>query len=551
MLNQLNVKNFALIESLSLSLGEGLNIITGETGAGKSILLGALGLLSGKRADLSVVREGAKKCVVEGEFLIEGYGLEEFFSLNDLDYEEHSIIRREIASNGKSRAFINDTPVNLNVLKELGELIIDIHSQHSNLLLAKPEFSFQLLDGFADQLAALKAYKSLFKQWSEKKNQLSLLEEKQASEKLNLEFNQFQLKELLNADLKEGEQEELEKEFELLNNAEEIKSKAAIVVNNIIYNNSSVQELSEEALNALEKLSLFDADYEELKERLKSALIEIKDIAEDVEQRTGSLSSDASRVQEIDDRLGLLFSLQKKYNVSSVEYLIEKREALKKLVEFVEGGSEELDHLRKEIENIEQELNAKASLLSKARSEAGKKVAKLIVEDLRLLGIEQAQLSFEIEKTELNANGCDHLDILFSANKGKSLGKLTKTASGGELSRVMLSLKKIMSSKTNLPTIVFDEIDTGVSGEVANQMGILMKQMGSKMQVITITHLPQIAAKGNVHFKVSKSHEAEITTSQIRNLDLDARVVELAQMLSGAQVTEAAKQNALELLNQV
>lgn len=551
MLNQLNVKNFALIESLTLSLGEGLNIITGETGAGKSILLGALGLLSGKRADLSVVREGAKKCVVEGEFLIEGYGLEEFFSLNDLDYEEHSIIRREIASNGKSRAFINDTPVNLNVLKELGELIIDIHSQHSNLLLAKPEFSFQLLDGFADQLEALKAYKSLFKQWSEKKNQLSLLEEKQASEKLNLEFNQFQLKELLDADLKEGEQEELEKEFELLNNAEEIKSKAAIVVNNIIYNNSSVQELSEEALNALEKLSLFDADYEELKERLKSALIEIKDIAEDVEQRTGGLSSDASRVQEIDDRLGLLFSLQKKYNVSSVEYLIEKREALKKLVEFVEGGSEELDHLRKEIENIEQELNAKASLLSKARSEAGKEVAKLIVEDLRLLGIEQTQLSFEIEKTELNANGCDHLDILFSANKGKSLGKLTKTASGGELSRVMLSLKKIMSSKTNLPTIVFDEIDTGVSGEVANQMGILMKQMGSKMQVITITHLPQIAAKGNVHFKVSKSHESEITTSQIRNLDADTRVIELAQMLSGAQVTEAAKQNALELLNQV
>lgn len=551
MLNQLNVKNFALIESLTLSLGEGLNIITGETGAGKSILLGALGLLSGKRADLSVVREGAKKCVVEGEFLIEGYGLEEFFSLNDLDYEEHSIIRREIASNGKSRAFINDTPVNLNVLKELGELIIDIHSQHSNLLLAKPEFSFQLLDGFADQLEALKAYKSLFKQWSEKKNQLSLLEEKQASEKLNLEFNQFQLKELLDADLKEGEQEELEKEFELLNNAEEIKSKAAIVVNNIIYNNSSVQELSEEALNALEKLSLFDADYEELKERLKSALIEIKDIAEDVEQRTGGLSSDASRVQEIDDRLGLLFSLHKKYNVSSVEYLIEKREALKKLVEFVEGGSEELDHLRKEIENIQQELNAKASLLSKARSEAGKEVAKLIVEDLRLLGIEQTQLSFEIEKTELNANGCDHLDILFSANKGKSLGKLTKTASGGELSRVMLSLKKIMSSKTNLPTIVFDEIDTGVSGEVANQMGILMKQMGSKMQVITITHLPQIAAKGNVHFKVSKSHESEITTSQIRNLDADTRVIELAQMLSGAQVTEAAKQNALELLNQV
>tara|TARA_Y100000766_G_C18902264_1_gene604003 strand:+ start:1199 stop:2854 length:1656 start_codon:yes stop_codon:yes gene_type:complete len=550
MLNNLHIQNFALIQDLKLDLKHGLNIITGETGAGKSILLGALGLLSGQRADLSIVRNGANKCIVEGEFSLNNYGLEFFFKTYDLDFEEPTIIRREISVLGKSRAFINDTPVKLAVLKELGDMIIDIHSQNSNLILAKYEFAFSLLDNFGDNRKILLDYQKIFTEYIEKQRELDDLKVKQEREKLNLEFNQFQLNELLNSNLLNGEQEILEKEFEILNNIEEIKSSGSIVVNNLSDKDSSVDHLIEEAITSLDKLSSFDVSYISLRDRLSSALIELKDISYEIKYKINDLSSDFSKVQQINDRLDLLYSLQKKYNVSSVEQLIEKTEAIKKLVDLAVGGYEGLNLLSEEIKGYKSELLDKAEKLSSFRKEFAPKVASEITKDLKLMGINEAKLEFKFAKAELNKYGTDEIDFLFSANKGDVLSKLTKVASGGELSRLMLSIKRIIGTKKALPTIVFDEIDTGVSGEVANQMGLLMKQMGEKIQVITITHLPQIAAKGNAHFKVFKSNNNVQTTTHIKKLTDESRVDEVAQMLSGLNISNSARQNAIELINQ-
>jgi DNA repair protein RecN (Recombination protein N) len=549
MLNQLHIQNFALIQDLELNLKSGLNIITGETGAGKSILLGALGLLSGKRSDVSVIRGDAKKCVIEGAFKVDDYGLESFFEAHDIEFEANTIIRREIALSGKSRSFVNDSPVTLSVLKELGSFLIDIHSQHSNLVLADPKFSFLLLDSYANQKDLLAKYQVEFRVWQKVKKQLDHLLEQQKREQLNLEFNQFQLKELTDATLKAGELESLEKEFEVLNNAEEIKEYSSEVAQKILYGNGSVQNILQDCEQSLGKLSGFDEDYSELHDRLSSSLIELRDIAEDLQDRCRGLSGDANRVKTIDDRLGLLFGLQKKFNVSSVEYLIERQEELTKIIASVEGGDDDILALTKEIAVKENSLKEKASNLRKGRTKATKAINKEVISDLHLMGISQAQIDFEISDNELTSYGFDLITILFSANKGKELSGLSKTASGGELSRVMLSLKRILSSKSALPTIVFDEIDTGVSGEVADKMGGIMKYMGSTMQVLTITHLPQIAAKGDAHYKVFKSHDTAITTSQLKELNKEDRIEEIAQMLSGAKITQAALDNAAELLS--
>jgi len=550
MLNQLHVKNFALIQDLKLKLKPGLNIITGETGAGKSILLNALGLLSGKRADLSIIRRGTKKCVVEGDFSLEDYGLDTFFELNDLDFEEPTIIRREISATGKSRSFINDTPVKLSVLKELGDRIIDVHSQHSNLILGKSEFVFNLLDNYSGNIPVLNSFKKLFLEYIEKQKQLEELQSKQQREKLNLEFHQFQYKELVSHNLETGEQENLEKEFEILNNAEEIKANGSIVVNNISYNNSSVQELLQEATKSLDKLCLFDESYNEIKNRLTSTLIEVKDISDEVQEKISGVNSDFSRVQQINERLDLIYSLQKKYNVSSVEQLIEKRQELKKIIDLVVDGDEDLISLVEEIQNSKIVLSEKAKTISEARRKQAPFVAGEIIQDLELMGIDQAQLEFKFSNSELNTFGMDQIELLFSANKGSILGEIDKTASGGELSRLMLSVKKIIGLKTALPTIVFDEIDTGVSGEVASQVGGVMKEMGRKIQVLAITHLPQIAAKGHTHFKVFKSSINDETTSEIKQLNNEARIDEIAQMLSGLTITESARKNAIDLIGQ-
>jgi len=550
MLNQLHVQNFALIQDLNLQLKSGLNIITGETGAGKSILLNALGLLGGKRADLSIIRRGTKKCIVEGEFSLRNYELESFFKVNDLDFDEPTIIRREILISGKSRSFINDTPVKLSVLKDLGDRIIDIHSQHANHILNRPEFAFNLLDYFSGNQNGLHSFKRLFIEYVKKQKELDELNIQQQQDKLNLEFNQFQLNELLSHNLKAGEQEVLEKEFEILNNAEEIKANGSFVVNNISYNNSSVQELLQEAIKSLDKLSSFDESYNEYKNRLSSTLIEVKDVADEVQDKISGIDSDFSKVQKINERLDLIFSLQKKYNVSSVEQLIEKSEELKKSVDLVIGGDDEIMRLSDEIQDSKCSLLEKAKMVSDSRLKQAPILAKAITKDLKLMGIHQAQIEFKFSSTELNKFGIDQIELLFSANQGNLLGKIDKIASGGELSRLMLSIKKITGSKTNLPTIVFDEIDTGISGEVASQVGRLMKEMGRKIQVIAITHLPQIAAKGDTHFKVFKSNDKNQTTSEIKQLSDDLRIKEIAQMLSGLNVSHSARQNAIELINQ-
>ncbi len=551
MLNQLHVQNFALIQDLRLQLKSGLNIITGETGAGKSILLNALGLLSGKRADLSIIRRGTKKCIVEGYFSLNNYGLESFFATNDLDFEEPTIIRREISILGKSRSFINDTPVKLSVLKELGDRIIDIHSQHGNLILGKPEFAYDLLDYYSGNNSMLKSFKELFLLYIEKQKELEVLEIKQQKEKLNLDFNQFQLNELISHNIQIGEQESLEKELEILNNAEEIKANGSLIVNNISCNNSSVQELLQEANKSLDKLSLFDEGYNQLRERLLSTLIEVKDIADEVKDKISEINSDSFRVQQINERLNSIYSLQKKYNVSSVEQLIEKREELKKTVDLVLGGDDGLSRLEKEINTSKSVLLIKAKSLSDARKKNASAVAKEVIKDIELMGIYESKLEFKFSNTKLNKFGTDQIELLFSANKGAPLGKIDKIASGGELSRLMLSVKKLIGAKAALPTIVFDEIDTGISGEVASQMGQLMKKMGKTIQVVAITHLPQIAAKGHAHFKVFKSREKEQTTSDIKELTDESRVDEIAQMLSGINVSTSARQNAIELINQI
>lgn len=549
MLSHLHVQNFALIQDLKLELKSGLNIITGETGAGKSILLGALGLLGGKRADLSIIRKGTNKCIVEGEFSLKTYELESFFIANDLDFEEPTIVRREISISGKSRAFINDTPVKLVVLKEMGDRIIDVHSQNSNSILAKYDFAFSLLDNFGGNRDVLLEYEKLFADYVQKKADLKELKAQREKEKLNLEFNQFQLNELSRSNLIDGEQDVLEKEFEILSNAEEIKSNGSIVINNIFHVNSSVNNLLQEAIISLDKLSSFDDCYSSLKDRLASSLIEIKDIAEDVQNKISGLSSDFSKVQIINDRLDVIYSLQKKYNVSSIEQLIEKRDGIQKLVDLAVGGDQELSCLTHEIEIFKSSLLSKARNISDLRKNNAPEVANEIIKDLKLMGINDAQINFKFSDSDLNKFGTDDIAFLFSANKGSDLQKLTKIASGGELSRLMLSVKRIVGTKTALPTIVFDEIDTGVSGEVANQMGRLMKEMGEKIQVITITHLPQIAAKGNAHFKVFKSNSNEETTTQISELTNHSRIDEVAQMLSGSNISDSARQNALELIN--
>ena len=453
MLNQLHIQNFALIQDLELNVKSGLNIITGETGAGKSILLGALGLLSGKRSDVSVIRGGSKKCVIEGTFKVDIYGLESFFDKHDIEFEANTIIRREIALSGKSRSFVNDSPVTLTVLKELGSFLIDIHSQHSNLVLADPKFSFLLLDSHANQKGLLNKYQEEFKFWQKANNQLAVLLATQKKEQLNLEFNQFQLRELTEANLKSGELELLEKEFEVLNNAEDIKEYSAEVSNNILYGARSIVNNLQDCEQSLDKLSSFDEDYLELKDRLASTLIELKDIGEDLQDRCRGLSADSNRVKAIDDRLGLLFALQKKFNVSSVEYLIERREELINIIDSIEGGDDTILALTKDISLLEKSLKSKAEQLSEGRSKSAKLISKEVISDLHLMGISQAQIDFEITDCELTNFGFDTITILFSANKGNSLSSLAKTASGGELSRVMLSLKRILSSKSSLPTI--------------------------------------------------------------------------------------------------
>ena len=548
MLSKLSIKNFALIEDATISFDKGFSVLTGETGSGKSILLDALNLLLGKRADSDSIRSGAEKCVIEGVFDVSKYQLQAFFIDNDLDYEDATIIRREITSNGKSRAFVNDTPIVLSALKLLGETLLDIHSQNANLILESNWFYYDLIDGVSGLLKERKTFSEEFKILQELQQLLKAKIANKEKSQLDLSFKQFQYQELKAAELKIGEQQDLEEQLEILSNAELIKSNVVLATQLLFDGEGSVLENSGIVSQKLSALSQYRSDFKMLSERMSSVCIELKDIYSEIESISGKIEIDPDKLQKIDERLGLLFALIKKYAVKDVDGLIDKLNLLEKEIDDVVGGDESIENLKLEIHQKTLYLKGLASEITIKRKQGALSLEKEILNDLFLMNMNNAQLKIDVSVSELNIFGGDTIQFNFNANKGGVLQSLQKVASGGELSRIMLSLKRVLSVRKKLPTILFDEIDTGVSGEVADKMAEIMLKMSSEMQVIAITHLPQIASKGNSQYKVYKTDVAETTISQIKLLNKNDRVLEIAQMLSGSKITDAAIQNAKTLL---
>jgi len=549
MLKHLYVQNYALIDELELDFKEELTVITGETGAGKSILLGALSLLLGQRADTSALQDKTKKCIVEANFNIKNYNLRSFFDANNLDYQDTSIIRREINPAGTSRAFINDTPVNLNQLKEIGVQLIDIHSQHQTLSLNDAAFQLDIIDSFAKNEKLLEEYQKDFRHFKKLKQELDVLTEKEKQSQKESDYYTFQYKELEEAALKEGEQQKLEQELEVINNAEEIKTNLAKVTYLIKEGEVNILSAVAEAKTLLNNLSKYDATIKEFHERIQNAYIEIKDICDDIENMEEHLSYNASRAEEINNRLSLLYKLQQKHQLKTVEELIELKNKIQAQLKEIEFLGEKINEKKVEIEIAEKNLEHIAKNLSANRTIAIPKIERELKTLLTQLEMPNAVL--QIEKNVLpdfDLNGKDDIKFLFSANKGALPKELKKVASGGELSRLMLSLKSLLAHSKALPTIIFDEIDTGVSGEVANKVGTIMQQMAASMQVISITHLPQIASKGNTHLYIYKEEKEHKTISRIKKLLKEERVIEIAKMLSTKNPSQAALKNAKELL---
>ncbi len=549
MLNHISVQNYALIDKLDVDFSKGLTIITGETGAGKSILLGALGLIAGSRADANSLQDKLKKCIVEVSFNIKGYALKDFFVANELDYETTTTIRREINPEGKSRAFINDTPVTLTQLKELAAYLIDIHSQHETLALNTSEFQLSVVDAFANDTDLLNEYADNFKQFKVLEKKLTELSLKESQAKKELDYFQFQFNELEDANLKPAEQLALEQELETLNNAEEIKlnlSKAAYGLNggelNLL---SSLKEIK----LLIASLTKFKSEINELDARINSSYIELKDIANELETLEQDIVYDPKRIETLTIRLDEIYRLQQKHQVKTIEELINlKNELSNKLLDF-SSLEVEIEKLKKEISSLEKTLFASAKKISANRKKVIPKIEKEIASLLSSLSMPNAQLKMEQTENEiLSKNGIDKINFLFSANKGSDFKELNKVASGGELSRLMLSIKSLIAQLTALPTIIFDEIDTGVSGDIANKVGTIMNQMAGAMQVIAITHLPQIASKGETHLFVYKEEKNNKTYSNIKKLNAEERVKEIAKMLSTGTPTAAAISNAKELL---
>lgn len=550
MLTSLSIQNYALINQLSINFNNGLSIITGETGAGKSILLGALGLVLGNRADISTLKDTTKKCVVEAELAITDYQLEAFFESVDLDYETETIIRREILPSGKSRAFVNDTPVTLSVLNQLRAKLIDVHSQHQTLELSDSNFQFYILDALANNSQELASYKRGLKQLNVYKKEFQELEAKQREANQQYDYNSHLYNELVEADLKDGEQGDLEEQLEKLNNIEEIQLNLSEAVHISTGDEIGIQTLLNTLENRLQKVAPFSKEYEELSERITSVKIELDDIISELENANESIDSNPNELEKLNDRLQLIYNLQKKHYVSSITELIEIQFNLADKVGQVENAEEIINQKQQQIEDVSNKLNKVAALISKARLKVIPSLKKQLEFLLSELGMPEARFSIELSDAEdFLTNGKDQLQFLFSANKGGGYGELKKVASGGELSRIMLAIKKILSDNTKLPTIIFDEIDTGVSGEISNKIAHIMQQMAKNMQVITITHLPQIAAKGNQHYKVFKEEVNNKTTSNLKQLSEDERIVEIAEMLSGKNISDSAITHAKELLN--
>ncbi|MBL7889992.1 MAG: DNA repair protein RecN [Bacteroidia bacterium] len=549
MLKHLSVQNYALIDQLEVEFADGLTIITGETGAGKSILLGALGLIAGSRADTQSLQDKSKKCIIEAAFNIKEYALSDFFNEHELDYEAVTTIRREINPEGKSRAFINDTPVTLNQLKDLGERLIDIHSQHQTLSLNGADFQLSVVDAFAKHDSLLNEYKTEYKNFRSLEKQLNELIEKEVQAKKDMDYFQFQFNELEDANLKAGEQAALEQELETLNNAEDIKlnlSKAAFGLSggeqNLL---SSLNEIK----NILNGLSKFKPEIAELNTRINSSYIELKDISNELEALEQEILYDPKRIEILNDQLDAIYRLQQKHQVKTIEELIAiKDELSNKLLDFSSLESE-IEKVKALLERSNKTLSASAKTISENRKKVIPKIEKEIGSLLSSLSMPNAQLKIEQKAMETySVNGIDKINFLFSANKGSEFKELNKVASGGELSRLMLSIKSLIAQLTALPTIIFDEIDTGVSGDVADKVGSIMNTMSGKMQVITITHLPQIASKGGSHLFVYKEDKNNKTYSNIKKLSADERVQEIAKMLSTGNPSAAAISNAKELL---
>lgn len=549
MLASLSISNYALINNLRVDFHKNLNTVTGETGAGKSIILGALGLILGNRADLSVLKNSDEKCIVEGVFEIRDYNLNWFFIENDLDFDETSILRREITPSGKSRAFINDTPVNLKILRELGLQLIDIHSQHQNLELSNQKFQLDLVDVVAGSSGILDRYKNLYKSFKKAEKELALLIEKAENEKADLDYFEFQFSQLEEANLQENEQEELERELEILTHAEEIKTAYSSVVNDLDNEQLSVVRNIKSGKKSLEKISEFSKDAAELEQRLESVMFELRDIVDEATALAEKVEYNPARIEEVNNRLNLLYSLQQKHNLNNVKALIDLRNDLDGKINTVSGYENEIHEKKTALEKLKLSLQQKGEELSELRNKSFKKIEQSVLADLVQLGMPKAKLRVAHELLpDFKSNGQDAVIFLFSANADTAEDDISRIASGGEMSRLMLAIKNLLRNSKALPTIVFDEIDSGISGEVAMKMGKIIQSFSSSTQIINITHLPQIAARGNKHFRVFKYEEDGKTYTSIKDLNAEERVEELAVMVGGEKLTDTTIQAARELL---
>lgn len=550
MLKQLYIKNFTLIDELNIQMHSGFSVITGETGAGKSIILGAIGLLLGNRADSKSIKAGRDRCVIEAHFDLSKYDMQQFFTDNDIDEDlSDTIIRRELTAAGKSRAFINDTPVSLTKMRELGEQLVDIHSQHQNLLLQKEDFQLNVVDIIAQDEKQRKNYEAAYNQYKQANQKLNALKAEIEKNRENEDFLRFQFKELDEAQLQNGEQEELEQEYEMLSHSEDIKTALYQADNHLSGDDGNIIERLKQTSEQLANIKDVYPEVTELLERIDSSYIELKDIAQEVNGLTDHVEFDPARLETINERLDKLNSLQQKFHVRDLGELIETYHQLKEQLSHIDHSDEDVEALEQEVTQLLEKAQKQAKELTAIRTKAAKKVEEEMKQRLIPLGIPNVRFSISLTEKPLSHDGGDKVSFLFSANKSTPLQPVTQVASGGEIARVMLSLKAMISGAVKLPTIIFDEIDTGVSGKIAEKMAQIMVEMGNhERQVLSITHLPQIAAMGSHHYKVSKEETDNGTISRMTELSQQERVQEIAQMLSGSDVSEAALANAKELL---
>ena len=550
MLKQLYIKNFTLIDELNIQMHPGFSVITGETGAGKSIILGAIGLLLGNRADSKSIKAGRDRCVIEAHFDLSKYDMQKFFTDNDIDEDlSDTIIRRELTAAGKSRAFINDTPVSLTKMRELGEQLVDIHSQHQNLLLQKEDFQLNVVDIIAQDEKQRKNYEAAYNQYKQANQKLNALKAEIEKNRENEDFLRFQFKELDEAQLQNGEQEELEQEYEMLSHSEDIKTALYQADNHLSGDDGNIIERLKQTSEQLANIKDVYPEVTELLERIDSSYIELKDIAQEVNGLTDHVEFDPARLETINERLDKLNSLQQKFHVRDLGELIETYHQLKEQLSHIDHSDEDVEALEQEVTQLLEKAQKQAKELTAIRTKAAKKVEEEMKQRLIPLGIPNVRFSISLTEKPLSHDGGDKVSFLFSANKSTPLQPVTQVASGGEIARVMLSLKAMISGAVKLPTIIFDEIDTGVSGKIAEKMAQIMVEMGNhERQVLSTTHLPQIAAMGSHHYKVSKEETDNGTISRMTELSQQERVQEIAQMLSGSDVSEAALANAKELL---